>query len=346
MLPGGFGNLYGLTPAQVAALANKEYSYGANQMVFHGLPYPTIPPSADGTIVDSSASWPGFHAFSAFIGEAFGPRQPTWTMERDISGYYARTAAGAARRRRSSWTSPCSTRPSNGGTPTLDGTAAAGRGHELRLRHPRLAARPAGRGRTACSRGSGVPGPGRRGRARGRVHRAHASVAWSPTGSPSWSSVTVRSAHAGTPPPQPTPRIQDAIVEQIFDEIVASPNGHRATGPADAVEVLQTEGVRADAAVENGRVKAVHRRTGDIDLYALVNRAPTRTSPPRSSLTGPVRERALRPGPVDRRGHARGVFDRVGRPHDARGDDRGRVHRARRLAGRRFTGSTVPDRCT
>ena len=43
MLPGGFGNLYGLTPAQVAALANKEYSYGANQMVFHGLPYPRTP---------------------------------------------------------------------------------------------------------------------------------------------------------------------------------------------------------------------------------------------------------------------------------------------------------------
>ena len=41
---------------------------------------------------------------------------------------------------------------------------------------------------------------------------------------------------------------------------------------ADAAEVLREEGARPDATVEDGGVKAVHRRTGDIDLFALVNR--------------------------------------------------------------------------
>ncbi len=101
MLPGGFGNLYGLTPAEIAALANKEYSFGANQMVFHGLPYRELPPAADGSDVNTSAAWPGFHAFSARIGEAFGPRQPAWTMEPAMGDYYARIQqvlqAGTAR---------------------------------------------------------------------------------------------------------------------------------------------------------------------------------------------------------------------------------------------------------
>lgn len=101
MLPGGFGNLYGLTPAEIAALANKEYSFGANQMVFHGLPYRDLPPAADGSQVDTAAAWPGFHAFSARIGEAFGPRQPAWTMEPAMGDYYARIQqvlqAGTAR---------------------------------------------------------------------------------------------------------------------------------------------------------------------------------------------------------------------------------------------------------
>lgn len=101
MLPGGFGNLYGLTPAQIAALANKEYSFGANQMVFHGLPYRDLPPAADGSDVDTAAAWPGFHAFSARIGEAFGPRQPAWAMEPAMGDYYARIQqvlqAGTAR---------------------------------------------------------------------------------------------------------------------------------------------------------------------------------------------------------------------------------------------------------
>ncbi|MCE0536466.1 hypothetical protein LWF15_13185 [Kineosporia rhizophila] len=90
MLPGGFGNLYGLTQAQIVALANREYALGTNQMVFHGLPYPTMPPSADGTITDSAAYWPGFHGFGSNIGEAFGPRQPSWTMEKELAAYYSR----------------------------------------------------------------------------------------------------------------------------------------------------------------------------------------------------------------------------------------------------------------
>ena len=270
MLPGGFGNLYGLTPAQVAALANKEYSFGANQMVFHGLPYPTNPPSADGTIVDSSASWPGFHAFSALIGEAFGPRQPTWTMERDISGYYARTQrvlrAGTLK-----LDVAVLNQTLNGGTPTLDGTALLNSGLSYGYITPgSLRDQQVAGGRLAPE------GPAFQGLVVGNepvdvstARRIRRLVADGLTVVVIGAGPHRARGYAAT---AADAEGQDAIVEQIFDDIVASPNGHRATGPADAAEVLQTEGVRADAAVEDGTVKAVHRRTGDVDLYALVNR--------------------------------------------------------------------------
>ncbi len=270
MLPAGFGNLYGLTPAQIAALANKEYSYGANQMVFHGLPYPTIPPSADGTIVDNSSFWPGFHAFAANIGEAFGPRQPTWTMERDVSGYYARTQR-VLRTGTLKLDVAVLNQTLGGGTPTLDGTPLLGAGMSFgyvtpgSLRDQRVAG-----GRLAPG------GPAFQGLVVGdepvdvsTARRIRRMVADGLTVVVVGDGPQRARGYAAT---AAAAQNQDAIVEQIFDEIVASPNGHRATGAADAAEVLQTEGVRPDANVENGGVQAVHRRTGDLDLYALVNR--------------------------------------------------------------------------
>ena len=270
MLPGGFGNLYGLTPAQVTALSNREFALGANQMVFHGLPYPTIPPSADGTLVDSAAAWPGFHAFSAFIGEAFGPRQPTWTMESDTSAYYARAQrvlkAGTLRLDVAVLNQSLADGESTvDGTPLLDagmtyGYVTPGSLRDQRVFGGRLAPtgpafqglvvgeepvdvstartirRLAGDGLTVVVIGEGPQ------RARGYGATQQDAV------------------------------LQDGIVEKIFNEIVAGRNGHRATDMAEAVDVLREEGARPEATVQDAGVKAVHRRTGDMDLYALVNR--------------------------------------------------------------------------
>ena len=293
MLPGGFGNLYGLTPAQVAALANKEYSYGANQMVFHGLPYPTNPPSADGTIVDSSSSWPGFHAFSALIGEAFGPRQPTWTMERDISGYYARTQrvlrVGALK-----LDVAVLNQTLNGGTPTLDGAALLNAG---------------------LSYGYVTPGSLRDQRvAGGRLApEARHSRAWSSATSRSDVSTARRirrlvadgltvvvigagphRAREGTPPPRPMPRIRTRSSSRSSTRSSPAPTATGRPEPADAAEVLQTEGVaRTPPWRTAGQGRAPEDR----------RRRPVRAGEPghggrhhRRQPGGPGRERAVRAG--------------------------------------------------
>jgi len=90
LLPGGFSGAYGVTKANVASLVNSQFALGSNLMVFHGFNYSTWPTSVDGTRTDSSALWPGFASFSAGIGEPMGPRQPSWGMETDSAGYYAR----------------------------------------------------------------------------------------------------------------------------------------------------------------------------------------------------------------------------------------------------------------
>ena len=88
---GGFDAPYKIGQRQVVEGVNKQYELGANQMVFFGLQYPHWPPSADGTIVDDHTGWPGFHSFGNKVPDAFGSRQPTWTMTSDTSGYLART---------------------------------------------------------------------------------------------------------------------------------------------------------------------------------------------------------------------------------------------------------------
>ena len=331
MLPGGFGNLYGLTPAQVAALANKEYSYGANQMVFHGLPYPTNPPSADGTIVDSSASWPGFHAFSAFIGEAFGPRQPTWTMERDISGYYARTQrvlrAGfpqAGRRRAQPDPRTGARRPSTA-PPLLDaglsyGYVTPGSLRDQRVAGGRLAPEgPAFQGLVVGQRARGRlhraphPSHGRR-RAHRRRHRCRSAAR-------PW----VRRHRGGSRGPG-----RDRRADLRRDRRQPQrPPGHRGCG-------------RSRGAADRGRSRRRGRggRHGQGRAPQDRRRRPLRTGEPGhrgrhhdGRPAGPLGNGAVRAGPLDRQGRPVGVFTASRQAHDARGHHRGGIHRARR-AGR------------
>ena len=277
--------------------------------------------------MDNSSFWPGFHAFAANIGEAFGPRQPTWTMERDISGYYARTQrvlrTGALKLDVAVLNQTLA-----GGTPTLDGTPLLSAGMSYgyvtpgSLRDQRVAG-----GRLAPA------GPAFQGLVVGdepvdvstarRIRRMAADgltvvvVGDGPQRARGYAATAAAAEN------------QDAIVEQIFDEIVASPNGHRATGAADAAEVLQTEGVRPDADVENGGVKAVHRRTGDLDLYALVNRTGEDITTT-VSLLGRAGNVPYALDPWSGKVAAEGVFVRSGDRTTARGHHRGRLHRAGR----------------
>ena len=91
MIPGGFGGNYQLHPEAIIRQANDEFAVGANLLIFHGLPYAHWPDHADGTVVDDSSLWPGFHGFSSNIGQPMGPRNPTWTMEEDVAAHLSRT---------------------------------------------------------------------------------------------------------------------------------------------------------------------------------------------------------------------------------------------------------------
>ena len=91
------------------------------------------------------------------------------------------------------------------------------------------------------------------------------------------------------------------------------------------------------------RVKAVHRRTGDVDLYALVNRS-RRGHHHDGRPAGPGRERAVRAGPWTGKVAAVGVFTASrGRTTLDVTIEAGSTELVA-LAGRRFTGSTVPPR--
>jgi hypothetical protein len=91
LLPLGFGNTYGTYQSDIVKVANEQYSLGANQMMLHGLPYTKAPPATDGTDPNTAAAWPGFHAFGPGIGEAMGPRQPSWIDQTVYGNYFSRT---------------------------------------------------------------------------------------------------------------------------------------------------------------------------------------------------------------------------------------------------------------
>ena len=70
--------------------ANEQFELGVTRLRMVGLPYPDWPEPADGSSVTGPSRWPGFYPLPPTIPEAMGPRNPTWTMERDVAGYFAR----------------------------------------------------------------------------------------------------------------------------------------------------------------------------------------------------------------------------------------------------------------
>lgn len=88
---GGFGGTYRMSTQQIVQEVNAQYALGANQLVFHGLAYEEWPPPVDGADTETLVRWPGYRAFMPRIPDAFGPRNPTWKLERNLAAYYART---------------------------------------------------------------------------------------------------------------------------------------------------------------------------------------------------------------------------------------------------------------
>jgi len=71
--------------------ANEQFELGVTRLRMVGLAYPDWPEPADGSSVAGPSRWPGFYPLPPTIPEAMGPRNPTWTMESDVAGYFART---------------------------------------------------------------------------------------------------------------------------------------------------------------------------------------------------------------------------------------------------------------
>ena len=268
MLPGGFGNLYGLTPAEVAALANREYSLGANQMVFHGLPYPVNPPSADGTIVDNASQWPGFHGFTPNIGEAFGPRQATWTMETDVSGYYTRMQktlqTGTAR-----WDVAVLNQSSGDGGSALDGAFLDTAGFTYGYVTPgSLAGQKVSGGRLdpdgaafkALVIGS-QPLDLEAAKEVERVAKAGLPIIvlnGGPTKAQGWAGTTA------------TAKAEDKAVRSTISRVLGLPRSFEADNEGDVLSTLADEGIAKSATVAAG-IKVVERRSATSTFYVLIN---------------------------------------------------------------------------
>ena len=277
MLPGGFGNLYGLTPAEIATLANEEYALGANQLVFHGLPYPTIPPSADGTVVDSSAQWPGFHAFGATIGEAFGPRQATWTMEPTLADYYSRMQqvlqAGSAR-----YDVAVLNTESGNGTASTDGAflAAGGVGYSYGYVTPgSLVGQPVRDGRLdpdGAAFGALIVGPDpvdvETAAELERVARAGLTVVVM-DGGPDRASGWAASKDAAA--------ADDRAVRRAIARALSGPRSYEADGEREVTQILAAAKV-SKATVGSPEMPAVQRRAGAVTYTVVFNRHDSKTS--------------------------------------------------------------------
>jgi hypothetical protein len=75
-------NAYGLTWAEdMLPMSNGNFASGVNRDIMHGYP----------TWAGPTAVWPGNDAFAGTtVGENWGPRMPTWTHIKDMSGYLSR----------------------------------------------------------------------------------------------------------------------------------------------------------------------------------------------------------------------------------------------------------------
>ncbi|WP_370615655.1 glycosyl hydrolase [Mumia qirimensis] len=338
MLPGGFGNLYGLTQAQITAAVNREYALGANQMVFHGLPYPNIPPSADGTVVDNASSWPGFHGFGANIGEAFGPRQPSWSMQSDTAGYYARMQqtlqTGSAR-----YDVAVLNQALGADAASHDGTFLDAAGYTFGYATPgalrgqkvsRGVLDPGGAGFRALVVGS-EPTDLATAREVERLARSGLRIVVVGEG-PTRSAGYARDATAAA--------ALDREVRRTFSRIAASRSTTVVADDAGALAALEDE-VRADAEVSDPGVKVARRSDGGRDYYVLVNR----TDAPVTTDVAIAGDRSTAPYTLDPwTGSVKpvGVYDRRGNRVVVRSVDlEPGAAKAFALAERRFTGTTV-----
>ncbi|WP_433832603.1 glycosyl hydrolase [Actinoplanes sp. CA-015351] len=255
MLPGGFGNLYGLTPAQIAALANREYSRGINQMIFHGLPYPTMPPSADGAITDNAAYWPGFHGFGSNIGEAFGPRQATWTMEPELADYYARMQqtlqTGQAR-----YDVAVLNQTFGGDTPTHDGSFLATAGYTYGYVTPGSLS-----GKTPYRALIVDSSPMSLETARALARKTQDGLQLIIIGAGPQHTIGYAQTAAAA-------ASDDSALRSVFAKLRKSANVRTATDNAD---VLTKLAVRPDAQIADTSVTSTLRTDGDTSYYVLVN---------------------------------------------------------------------------
>ncbi|KHL09977.1 UNVERIFIED_CONTAM: hypothetical protein LK11_49565, partial [Mumia flava] len=268
MLPGGFGNLYGLTQAQITAGVNREYALGGNQMVFHGLPYPTVPPSADGTITDDASFWPGFHAFSSNIGEAFGPRQPSWGMQSDVADYYARTQqtlqTGNARYDVAVLNAVLGAEES-----ATDGAFLDEAGYTFGYVTPgSLAGQKVKRGVLAPN------GPGFQALVIGSEPITLATAEQILTAVRRGLPLVVigdgPEHAAGYAADSDAAAALDLKLERTFDRIVDAPSTQVVADESAALDALAATGVAAEAQASDTGVKVVHREDDDRDLYVPV----------------------------------------------------------------------------
>ncbi|MDA0167065.1 glycosyl hydrolase [Solirubrobacter ginsenosidimutans] len=269
MLPGGFGTVYGNTQQDVAREVNGEYAAGANQMVFHGFPYATWPESADGATTDDWTRWPGFHAFGAGIPEAFGPRQPTWTMATDTSGYYARMQAAlqAGTRRTDVAVYNQSLDHVTGGW-TDPALAAAGYTYgyitpgslalpSIRVSGGRLAPDGPDFGAVILDNQASMP-----------LATAQKLSALARAGLPV---IVVGDPPSSIPGYAADPAAADAQLRAAIGQLLAQPSVRRVTAEADVPGALAAAGLPPAAASSSAAVRSQHRVDRGRDVYVLYN---------------------------------------------------------------------------
>jgi alpha-L-rhamnosidase len=268
---GGFDAPYKIDQRQMVREINKQYELGANQMVLFGLQYPRWPPSADGTIVDDYTGWPGFTSFGNKVPEAFGSRQPTWTMASDTSGYMARTQlvlqTGTRR------TDVAVYNQGLGQVPAFDGGALAEAGYTYGYVTPGTLDQPMARvagGRLAPS------GPAYKALVIDQqesmpLANAQQIIGFAARGLP----VIV----AGEPPSRipgyagtaAATASRDAKIQELMAQLLARPNVHRVAGAADVANALASIDIAPAANSTAGSIRSVHRVEGSTEYYYLYN---------------------------------------------------------------------------
>lgn len=266
---GPFIGSYRTAPQEVVSQANSEYAVGANQMVLHGFPYATWPESADEATVDSSARWPGFHAFTAEIPEPFGPRQPTWTMASDTSGYLARTQLLLQAGRRQTDVAVYNQSLGQLSSTYADpGLLDAGYSYgyvtpgSLMLRSASVAKHvlaPDGPAFKALIVDEQASMP---------LATARRIRELADDGLPV---IVVGAPPSSTPGYAADPRGADAALQDAVAALLAEPTVHRVASTAEVVDLLAWLDLAPAATSSSGAIRSVHRVDGGRDYYYLHN---------------------------------------------------------------------------